>query len=138
MASSAFKVAPIPSQNVDASQVAVASTVSQRRMNTALNQAAGIAKQNRTITASTFLSSSDGSVFVDTTAAPVTVTLPRVSEYTKMVITVQRKAGANVLTVARNANSSDTIDGAVSVAVVKSTTFTPQTSTDWHVEMVSA
>ena len=138
MASASYKVVPLPSQNVDAAQVAVAATVSQRRMNTAINQASGIAKQNRSVTASTFLSSTDGSVFVDTTAAPVTVTLPRVSEYTKMVITVQRKAGANTLTVARNANSSDTIDGATSVTVTKSTTFTPQTSTDWHVEMVSA
>lgn len=138
MSSSNYKVLPIPSRNVDASQVAIASTISQRRMNTAINQASGIAKQNRIITASTFLSSVDGSVFADTTGGNITLTLPRVKEYTKMVITVQRKAGANTLTVAPNPLSSDTIDGGASVTVTKSTVFTPQTSTDWHVEMVSA
>lgn len=138
MASSSFKIAPIPSQNVDAGQVAVASTLSQRRMNTAFSQAGGSAKQNRTVAASTFLSSTDATVFADTTAGAVTLTLPRVKEYTKMEITVQRSAGINVLTVAANTLSSDTIDGAASVAVTKSTTFTPSTNTMWHIQMVSA
>ena len=55
------------------------------------------------------LSSTDGTVLVDSTAGAVTCTLPFAREYPGMRISVRRDAGANTVTVA--ARSGDTVLG---------------------------
>lgn len=136
MATANFRPAPLPTQNANAPAVASAATVALRRMNTALRQAGGAVAAGRTVTDDTYVSSTDGYLLGDTTANDVTLTLPFVAEYTRMVVTIAMLAGANTLTVA--ANGTDTIDGAASITVTKATTLSPTDSSTWHIQNVSA
>ena len=137
MATNNVRPDPIPTLNVTASDVAAASTVTTERLNTSIRQAGGFNGAGRTVTASTFISSTDYFVWADCTAGNITLTLPRVSEYTRMVVFVQKiDVTANTLTV--TPNGTDTIDTAGSLAVTKTVMLSPRTNSDWHLCMKSA
>lgn len=136
MSSANYRPPPLPSKDVTAPDVAVSSTVLTRRMNASLRQAGGFSGSGRTVTASTFLSSTDCFVWADTTAGAITLTLPFIKEYTRMWIIVERVGGANNLTI--SPRGSDTIDAGGSIVVTKATMLSPRTNSDWHICMVSA
>jgi hypothetical protein len=100
------------------------------RVGTAVNGAGGQSTAQRTVTASSDLTSVDGTVFGDTTAGAVTLTLPPADEYPGLVLVVKRSAGANTLTVAPSAG--DTINGGGSVSVTSATSFQSLGTTDWQ------
>ena len=83
--------------------------VELRRVSTSLNGAGGDKASVRRLSADANLSSTDGTVLVDTTAGAVTVTLPFAREYPGMRIYVRRDAGTNNATLA--ARSGDTVLG---------------------------
>jgi hypothetical protein len=126
----------IPSEGVDASGVAVATSVQLRRAGQATGQAAGMIGANRKVTGSTFIASTDSLVLADTTTGAITLTLPRISEYSKMQVWIKRYAGVNTLTV--EPRGSDTIDGGASVTVTAAVLLTPIDNSDWHVAVTSA
>ena len=92
------------------------STVEFRRVSTSINGGAGEKAGIRQVTASTFISSTDGTVLADTTLGAVTLTLPTASQYPGMRVCVKLQAGVNALTVARA--TGDTIDGVALNATV--------------------
>jgi hypothetical protein len=87
--------------------------VELRRVSNSINGAGGERASVRALTADAVLSSVDGTVFVDTTGGPVTLTLPFAREYVGMRVCVKRVAGTDNVTLA--ARSGDTVDGVASV-----------------------
>lgn len=124
-----YRATKIPSDGVDAEDVAVATSLQLRRAGAATGQAAGMVGAVRTVTAAGYISSTDTVVRGDTTAAGFTLTLPRISEYAKMIVYVMRSAGANTLTVA--SRGTDTIDGAASIAVTSLKIIFPVSNSAW-------
>lgn len=109
---------PVPiAATDDASSVAIAATVANKRTASVINYGAGTNGGVRTVTASTFISSTDTQIEGDTTAAGFDLRLPRVSEYPRNQWLVRRSAGANALTV--SARGSDTINGGANITVTK-------------------
>ena len=100
------------------------------RVGTSVNGAGGIATAIRTVTASTNLTSVDGTVYGNTTGGAVTLTLPTASQYPGLVLCVKRSAGANTLTVAPS--GSDTIDGGGSVSVTTAQYFQSNGTSGWQ------
>lgn len=103
--------------------------VELRRVSTSINGAGGDKVAVRRLTSDASLSSTDGTVLVDTTAGAVTATLPFAREYPGMRITVRKDAGANTLTLA--ARAGDTVNGSASVTVGGSTSVTSDGLTKW-------
>lgn len=136
MPSANYRPPQIPTSGVDVGGVAAASTVVSRRMNTSLRQAGGQSGSGRTVTADTFISTTDTFVWADTTANTVSLTLPAVKEYTRMWVIVERTAGANALTILPR--GTDTIDSGASLVVTKPVMLTPKDNATWHVAMTSA
>lgn len=120
---------PLPVTGVDATTVATAATQANKRTASAINTGAGTVGGVRTVTAATYIASTDTIVQGDTTAAGFTLTLPLVSEYTRNIFYVVRSAGANTLTLA--ARGSDTIDGGASVAITKLRMVYATTNSTW-------
>ena len=116
--------------DVDAEEVATQTQVALRRQNQAVRQGAGQAGGIRIVDADGGIASTDTFVLGDTTVATVTLTLPLVSEYTRMYVFVERYAGANTFTVAPR--GTDTIDGGGSITVTKFTILFPAVKGDWH------
>jgi len=108
---------PQPIVGQSPGDLAASATVQNKRTASVINVGAGSNGGVRTVTAATFISSTDSLVRGDTTSAGFTLTMPRVSEYPRNTWFIQRSAGANTLTLA--ARGSDTIDGAASITVTK-------------------
>lgn len=106
---------PIASDGVEAGDVATATTQQLKLMGQATGVGAGLTGAVRTVTARTYISSTDFIVRGDTTAAGFTLTLPTVGEYSRNFWLVIRSAGANTLTLA--ARGTDTINGGASITV---------------------
>ena len=119
----------IPTQDVEAPDVATATNLQLRTFGQATKAGAGFAGSVRTLTAATYISSTDFIVRGDTTAAGFTLTLPRISEYSRMIVLVIRSAGANTLTLA--SRGSDTINGGASVAVTSMVLVYPVSNSAW-------
>ncbi len=120
---------PIPTQAVDAPDVATATNLQLRRMGQATKAGAGFAGSVRTLTGATYISSNDFIVRGDTTSAGFTLTLPSISEYSRMIVLVIRSAGANTLTLA--SRGSDTINGAASIAVTNMVLVYATSNSTW-------
>jgi hypothetical protein len=99
---------PIPSRNVDSTDVAVATSQQLRNVSQASRAGAGQTGARRTVTSSTFVSSSDTRISCDTTGGAITLTLPFADEYPYMRVEIERSAGANNVTVA--ARTGDTVN----------------------------
>lgn len=110
-----YRTKPIPSLGVEVGDVAVAASQQLKLAATASASGAGMAGTTRTVTSRTFIASTDYIVRGDTSSAGFTITLPKVSEYSRQTWRIVRSAGANTLTLA--ARGSDTINGAASIAV---------------------
>ncbi len=124
----------LPASGVDASGVAVASTLANKRTAVAINQGAGFIGGVRTVTGSTYVSSTDTIVRGDTTAAGFTLRLPRISEYSRNFFLVVRSAGVNTLTLATR--GTETIDGGASVAITKMRLVYPTTNSAWETRVI--
>lgn len=129
-----YRPTKIPSDDVDAEDVAVATSLQLRRAGQATGQASGMIGAIRTVTAAGYISSTDTIVRGNTTAAGFTLTLPRISEYAKMIVYVVRSSGANTLTVA--SRGTDTIDGGASIAVTKMRMIYPTNNSAWESRVV--
>lgn len=103
-----IRTQPIPSRNVDSTDVAVATSQQLRRVSQASSAGAGQTGARRSVSASTFVSSTDTRIGVDTTGGAVTLTLPFADEYAFMRVEIERIAGAASVTVA--ARAGDTIN----------------------------
>jgi len=103
-----IRTQPIPSKGMDSTDVAVATSQQLRRVSYASAAGAGQTGARRTVTASTFISSTDTRIGVDTTGGAVTLTLPFADEYPFMRVEIERVAGANNVTVA--ARVGDTVN----------------------------
>lgn len=121
---------PIPSEGVQTADVAVAATVQLTKVGQATKQGMGQTGGVRTVSAATYIASTDTIVEGDTTSAGFTLTLPTVAEYSRMYVYVERLKGANTLTIA--ARGTDTIDGAATVTVTTLTMFFPVDNATWH------
>ena len=136
MGSLPYRSQPLPTDNVQAPDVATASNVQFRRLSQSQKTGGGGIGARRILTSDTFISSTDSLVLVDTTAAGVTLRLPKATEYPTMQVQIQRLVGANTLTIVPR--GTDTIDGAASLVVTATVTLTPQDNATWHVFNTSA
>ncbi len=128
---------PVPIAAVDdAGSVAVSATVANKRTASVINYGAGTNGGIRTVTGSTFVSSTDTQIEGDTTSAGLTLTMPYVHEYTRNQWRIRRSAGANTLTVA--ARGSDVINGAASIAVTKQVLIYATDNSSWTAIVVEA
>jgi len=118
----------------DASTVAIASTLANKRAASVINLGAGVSGGVRTVTASTYISSTDTQIEADTTAAGFTLRLPRISEYSRNRWKVRLSAGANVLTIAPR--GSDTINSSATIAVTKQVEIYAVTNSNWRAIVV--
>lgn len=118
-----------PEQVDNPRTVAQAANLEGRRLERSINQAGGTVAARRTVSADTFISSTDSYVFGDTSGGVVTLTLPKASQYPNTLLCVKRVAGANTLTLA--ARSGETIDGSASVTVTTARYFIPASTTLW-------
>lgn len=118
---------PVPSRNVDSTDVAIATSQRLRQVSQASSAGAGQTGARRAVTSSTFISSTDTRIGVDTTGGAVTLTLPFADEYPFMRVEIERTAGANNVTVA--ARTGDTVDVATANNLTVYSTTAP---TVWH------
>jgi hypothetical protein len=131
---SAYKPPPFPANGATPESIAVAGTVLTRRLNTALQQAGGQVGAGRIVDGDTFISSTDTYIGADCSANPVTLTLPRQSEYAAMIVEVEQYAAGNTFTV--QTRGSDTIDGAASITVTVLTKIRAISNGLWHAMVV--
>ena len=99
------------------------------RVASSVNGGGGEKTNTRTTSTTGDISSTDGTVFGDTTTAPVVLTLPRAEDYPGMRVCVKRSTGANTLTVAPR--GTDTIDGGGGVTVTTPQWFQSLGSGGW-------
>ena len=90
---------PLPITNTTPELTAQAANIQLARVSTASKLAGGLRIPARTITSDSPVSSTDGVVYADTTAAGVTATLFRASQYSGSLFGFKRVAGANTFTV---------------------------------------
>jgi hypothetical protein len=121
--------APIPSQGVEAGDVATSVSRQLRVMGQATAAGAGLTGAVRTVAAAASIASTDFIVLGDTTSAGFTLTLPKVGEYSRNFWLVLRSAGANTLTLA--SRSGETINGAASIAVTSMVIVYATSNTAW-------
>lgn len=103
---------PIPSEGVEAGDVATAVTSQLRLMGQVTAQGAGLTGAVRTLTAAASISSTDLIVRIPN---GITATLPMVGEYSRNFWLVKAVSGIGTLA----ARGSDTIDGGASISVTK-------------------
>lgn len=118
----------------DASTVAISATLANKRVASVINLGAGVTGGVRTVTASTYISSTDSQIEADTTAVGFTLRLPRISEYSRNAWLVRRSAGLNVLTIAPR--GSDTINSSATIAVTKQVRIYAVTNSNWRAIVV--
>ena len=106
-------------------EIARAQTLEGRRVQDAMNRAGGVQGASRYITADSFLSTTDGYLYADTTAGPIVVVLLLTSECVGMVFGFKRTAGANTFTISRR-GASDVILNTTGASSTSITVTTPR------------
>jgi hypothetical protein len=106
---------------VDSTDVAVATSQQLRNVSQASRAGAGQTGARRTVSASTFVSSSDTRIAVDATAGDVTLTLPYADEYPFMRVEIERIAGLNDCLVAARVGDTVNITTANNLTVYSTT-----------------
>lgn len=129
-----LQAAKSASARVDVLSEAVAELVDQlnverQRDAATVNTAGGQTLRGVPISADYDISSVDGVVKADTTAAGVTATLPSAKDYPDAVVRAVLSAGANTFTLA--ARGSDTIGGGASVSVTTPVSYHSDGVSNW-------